>query len=204
MFYKNFFRKANNPLSQALYSTLQMMHLTNAASPQASEKSSSSLSKATANKSSGRWTKEEHQRFVDGLKKFGKNWKQVEDYVGTRNGAQIRSHAQKFFNRLEREFNLKFEDLNLQSNKKKFEDTLRKISESSTSTTFTSAQQGIEFLILGSFFLTKFLDTRTVESTKHSAKLQKTLSPIPEIPAQLDSMMQGSIQTATLSLSNSN
>ncbi|KRX05677.1 Homeodomain protein [Pseudocohnilembus persalinus] len=53
----------------------------------------------------GRWTREEHIRFVEGLSYFGKNWKLVEEYVGTRSGAQIRSHAQKFFNRLEREYN---------------------------------------------------------------------------------------------------
>ena len=81
-------------------------------------------------KFTGRWTKEEHQKFIEGLKKFGKNWKQVEEHVGTRNGAQIRSHAQKFFNRLEREFNCKFEDLNLQSDRKKLEETLKKLSES--------------------------------------------------------------------------
>ena len=117
-----------------------MLHLDHTTSPNSSDKSFASLSKSSVEKSSakssGRWTKEEHQRFIDGLKKFGKNWKQVEEYVATRNGAQIRSHAQKFFNRLEREFNLKFDDLNLQSDKKRFEDTLRKISECSTSTTF--------------------------------------------------------------------
>ena len=55
-------------------------------------------------KSSGRWTKEEHQRFIEALKRFGKDWKKVEDFVETRNSAQIRSHAQKFFNRLQREY----------------------------------------------------------------------------------------------------
>lgn len=53
--------------------------------------------------SNGRWTKEEHQRFLEAVKQFGKNWKKVEEYVGTRSGAQIRSHAQKFFQRLEKE-----------------------------------------------------------------------------------------------------
>ena len=28
---------------------------------------------------------------------YGKNWKKIEDLVKTRNGSQIRSHAQKFF-----------------------------------------------------------------------------------------------------------
>lgn len=45
----------------------------------------------------GRWTKEECQRFEEGLKKFGRNWKKVEAFVGTRSGTQIRSHAQKYF-----------------------------------------------------------------------------------------------------------
>ena len=58
-------------------------------------------------KTFGRWTKEEHQRFIDGLKLYGKNWKKVEEHVSTRNGAQIRSHAQKFFNRLDKELRKK-------------------------------------------------------------------------------------------------
>ena len=45
-------------------------------------------------KSSGRWSKEEHKLFVEGLIQFGKNWKKVEEHIGTRTGAQIRSHAQ--------------------------------------------------------------------------------------------------------------
>jgi hypothetical protein len=34
---------------------------------------------------------------------YGKHWMKVEQHIGTRSGAQIRSHAQKFFNRLEKE-----------------------------------------------------------------------------------------------------
>lgn len=66
--------------------------------------------------SSGRWTKSEHQRFVEGLKLFGKDWKKVEDYVGTRNGAQVRSHAQKFFKRLHREFTVDSKTQNIPAN----------------------------------------------------------------------------------------
>lgn len=56
-------------------------------------------------KSTGRWTQKEHVLFIEGLKIYGKNWKKVESFIGTRTGTQIRSHAQKFFNRIRKEFN---------------------------------------------------------------------------------------------------
>ncbi len=34
---------------------------------------------------------------------FGKDWRRIEEYIGSRTCAQIRSHAQKYFNRLSRE-----------------------------------------------------------------------------------------------------
>ena len=48
-------------------------------------------------KKNGRWTKEECKLFEEALEKYGKHWKKVEAYVGTRSGTQIRSHAQKYF-----------------------------------------------------------------------------------------------------------
>jgi len=62
-----------------------------------------SPSRCDSERTNGRWTKEEHNRFVEAIQLHGKNWKQVEDCVGTRTGAQIRSHAQKYFLKLEKE-----------------------------------------------------------------------------------------------------
>ena len=62
--------------------------------------------KANASKESaqhGRWTEEEHQLFLEGLKLFNKDWRAIERYIGTRTCSQIRSHAQKFFMRLEKQ-----------------------------------------------------------------------------------------------------
>jgi len=48
----------------------------------------------------GRWTKKEHEQFLQGLHLYGRNWKQIESLIPTRSCAQIRSHAQKFFRRM--------------------------------------------------------------------------------------------------------
>lgn len=57
----------------------------------------------------GRWTQEEHKKFIKGLKIFGKDWIQIQNYIGTRTSAQTRSHAQKFFGKLQRK--KKFKEL---------------------------------------------------------------------------------------------
>jgi len=41
----------------------------------------------------GRWTKDEHFRFLEALKYYGKEWKKVQEHVGTRTSTQARSHA---------------------------------------------------------------------------------------------------------------
>lgn len=43
----------------------------------------------------GRWTEEEHNLFMKAIKIYGKDWKKVQQFVGTRTSAQSRSHAQK-------------------------------------------------------------------------------------------------------------
>ena len=56
----------------------------------------------------GRWSYEEHIKFIEGIISYGKNWKNVQNYVGSRTSAQARSHAQKFFLKLKTMKNNKF------------------------------------------------------------------------------------------------
>ncbi len=45
----------------------------------------------------GRWTKTEHQKFIEGLCLFQKDYERVSEYIKTRSIVQVRSHSQKFF-----------------------------------------------------------------------------------------------------------
>lgn len=51
----------------------------------------------------GRWTHKEHQAFMEGLHECGREWKKVARRIPTRTSAQIRSHAQKYFAKLQRD-----------------------------------------------------------------------------------------------------
>lgn len=55
----------------------------------------------------GRWTHDEHIRFIEALRLYGKDWNKVQDHIGTRTSAQTRSHAQKYFNKLCKKGNMR-------------------------------------------------------------------------------------------------
>lgn len=44
----------------------------------------------------GRWTQDEHDLFLRGMKIHGRRWTKVAEIVGTRTTVQVRSHAQKY------------------------------------------------------------------------------------------------------------
>eukprot|EP00581_Thalassiosira_minuscula_P008429 CAMPEP_0183708754 /NCGR_PEP_ID=MMETSP0737-20130205/4965_1 /TAXON_ID=385413 /ORGANISM="Thalassiosira miniscula, Strain CCMP1093" /LENGTH=1387 /DNA_ID=CAMNT_0025936683 /DNA_START=253 /DNA_END=4416 /DNA_ORIENTATION=+ len=50
----------------------------------------------------GRWTKEEHEAFLAALQLYGKEWKKVAARVKTRTVVQTRTHAQKYFQKLQK------------------------------------------------------------------------------------------------------
>lgn len=52
--------------------------------------------------STGRWTHEEHVKFIEAMFLYGNEWKRVQEHIKTRSSTQARSHAQKFFIRLKK------------------------------------------------------------------------------------------------------
>lgn len=73
-----------------------------------------SFNGSVKSKAGGRWSDSEHRRFLEGLKLFGKDWRLIEEHIGTRTCSQIRSHAQKFFLRFDKESDRNVEDPQLE------------------------------------------------------------------------------------------
>lgn len=59
----------------------------------------SSLS-AAPGENTGRWTAEEHRLFLQGLEQHGKGWKKIASLIKSRTVVQIRTHAQKYFQKI--------------------------------------------------------------------------------------------------------
>ncbi len=59
--------------------------------------SGSEVPRSTGIKMRGKWTAEEHERFLEAMARFGNDWKRARVHISTRTAAQIRSHAQKYY-----------------------------------------------------------------------------------------------------------
>ena len=84
-------------------STYDLLNLDNKANNQIRKKNkylklSSKINKLKKNVYNiGRWTEEEHRRFIEAILKYGNEWKAVQKHIKTRSSTQSRSHSQKFF-----------------------------------------------------------------------------------------------------------
>lgn len=59
-----------------------------------------SATATAAGENTGRWTGEEHRLFLQGLEQHGKGWKKIASLIKSRTVVQIRTHAQKYFQKL--------------------------------------------------------------------------------------------------------
>ena len=91
--------------------------------------------KKPTNTLTGRWTKDEHEKFLDGIRIYGKEWKKIASMIDTRTVVQIRTHAQKYFQKLAKKRNQALNGgiSNSKKNKKK-KDKTKKGKNSLTST----------------------------------------------------------------------
>ena len=67
---------------------------------------------------SGKWTDEEHEKFIEGILNYGNEWKKVQQIIKTRSSTQARSHAQKFFLRIKKLMKNSEDKNNIYSNDK--------------------------------------------------------------------------------------
>ncbi len=74
--------------------------------PSENENLQNNDSKKHSKYNSGRWTQEEHKKFIDGILEYGNEWKKVQSLIKTRSSTQARSHAQKFFLRIKKNLNI--------------------------------------------------------------------------------------------------
>ena len=65
----------------------------------------------------GKWTEEEHEKFIEGILIYGNEWKKVQEIIKTRSSAQARSHAQKFFLKIKKSIENRAENFKLKIQK---------------------------------------------------------------------------------------
>lgn len=71
--------------------------------------------KAINSLSKGRWTRQERIKFAFALYKYGTDWNKIKQYINTRNMIQLRSHGQKFLEKLKQNKSIEQKGLDLKN-----------------------------------------------------------------------------------------
>jgi SHAQKYF class myb-like DNA-binding protein len=106
------YNKINQKRSEEHFSELFHSESHNMSSSEKRSHHSSIISESNSNIkfNTGRWTPQEHSKFIEAIFIYGNDWKRVQQHIKTRSPAQARSHAQKFFIRLRKRFQEEFHD----------------------------------------------------------------------------------------------
>ncbi|KZV36465.1 protein REVEILLE 6 [Dorcoceras hygrometricum] len=56
----------------------------------------------TISKTRESWTEPEHDKFMEAIQLFDRDWKKIEAFIGSKSVIQIRSHAQKYFLKIQK------------------------------------------------------------------------------------------------------
>lgn len=88
----------------------------------------------------GRWDAIEHTMFLTGITKYDRDWKRVQQGIGTRSTTQVRSHAQKYFAKQNREHNTGLNEI------QKVESALHKDSSNSKDKSSDIAKYFLHFM----------------------------------------------------------
>ena len=75
----------------------------------------------------GRWSQKEHLLFIKGCLLYGNYWKKVKKYIQTRSCSQIRSHAQKYLNKLNKKYYGNKNNVNFDLNLKLSDDEIKRL-----------------------------------------------------------------------------
>uniref|UniRef100_A0A6N2N793 Uncharacterized protein n=1 Tax=Salix viminalis TaxID=40686 RepID=A0A6N2N793_SALVM len=87
-----------DPTGMAAVPGLSTFPTTTTTSNSSSEDPNNKIRKPyTITKSRESWTDPEHDKFLEALQLFDRDWKKIEAFIGSKTVIQIRSHAQKYF-----------------------------------------------------------------------------------------------------------
>lgn len=86
--------------SKALSAGAAAAKLATGGNSSSSSNNSRAHSSGSSGENTGRWTAEEHRLFLQGLEQHGKGWKKIASLIKSRTVVQIRTHAQKYFQKL--------------------------------------------------------------------------------------------------------
>ena len=89
----------------------------------------------------GRWTEEEHNKFIEGILEYGNEWKKVQQIIKTRSSTQARSHAQKFFLRVKKIIKLNGGSFNINEKEKILENIINNILPNKRAESLTKNQK---------------------------------------------------------------